>query len=215
MSTLLFAVADGVGGYEGGKDASELAIGALRNRAAEIQNEFVAKAILEDIHEQLLHTAKSRNYRNMGTTIALTKILPDFQSGQGGKVITANVGDSPILYFPNSGDGFDSDFQKVFIDDSFRDKAPGSMWAIVQYLGLESQEINIHTLTLDFHIGDVLLLCSDGITDNLVSGGAYSRKGVGDIGEIIRDTGSARNLVEEAMRAGVKADDMTAVLVFL
>jgi PPM family protein phosphatase len=215
MSTMLFAVADGVGGYEGGKVASELAIGALRNRAGEIQNEFVVKAVLEDIHEQLLHTAKSRNYRNMGTTIALTKILPDFQSGQGGKVITANVGDSPILYFPNSGDGSDSDFQKVFTDDSFRDKAPGSMWAIVQYLGLESQEINIHTQTFDFHAGDVLLLCSDGITDNLLSAGAYSRKGAGDIGEIIRSTGSARKIVEEAMRAGVKADDMTAVLVLL
>ena len=52
MSALIFAVADGVGGYEGGKVASDLAIGALRNRAGEIQNEFVAKAVLEDIHEQ-------------------------------------------------------------------------------------------------------------------------------------------------------------------
>ena len=151
----------------------------------------------------------------MGTTIALIKILPDFQSGQGGKVITANVGDSPILYFPNSGDGFDSDFQKVFTDDSFRDKTPSSMWAIVQYLGLESQEINIHTQTFNFHAGDALLLCSDGITDNLLSAGAYSRKGAGDISEIIRSTGSARRIVEEAMRAGVKVDDMTAVLVLL
>jgi len=217
MSTMLFAVADGVGGYEGGKDASELAVGALRNRAGEIQNEFLAKSVLEDIHEQLLHTAKSRNYRNMGTTIALAKILPDFQSGQGGKVLTANVGDSPILYFPKSGSNFDSDseFQRISTDDSFREKSPGSMWAIVQYLGVESKEIEVHTRIFDFHPGDVLLLCSDGITDNLLSGGNYSRKGVGDLGEIVRMTGSAHKIVEEAMRAGIKADDMTAVLVFL
>jgi PPM family protein phosphatase len=208
MSTLLFAVADGVGGYEGGKEASELAVAALRNRAVEIQNEFAAKSVLEDVHEQLLHTAKSRNYRNMGTTIALTKILPDYQSGPGGKAIIANVGDSPILYFPKSIGGFETEYEKVSTDDSFRDKAPGSMWAIVQYL-------EVHTKTLSFRNGDVLLLCSDGITDNLLSGGSYSRKGVGDIREIIRTTGSAGEIVDEAMRAGVKADDMTAVLVFL
>jgi len=215
MSTLLFAVADGVGGYEGGKEASELAVAALRNRAVEIQNEFVAKSVLEDVHEQLLHMAKSRNYRNMGTTIALTKILPDYLSGQGGKAIIANVGDSPILYYPNSTEGFDAEYEKVSTDDSFRDKAPGSMWAIVQYLGMESKRVEVHSKTLSFRNGDVLLLCSDGITDNLLSGGFYSRKGVGDIGEIIRTTGSASKIVEEAMRAGVKTDDMTAVLVFL
>ncbi len=215
MSTMLFAVADGVGGYEGGKDASQLAVAALRNRAGELQSEFAVKSVLEDIHEQLLHTAKSRNYRNMGTTIALAKILPDFQTGQGGRVITANVGDSPILYFPKSRDGIETEFEKVSTDDSFRDKAPGSMWAIVQYLGLESQEIEVHTRTIGFINGDVLLLCSDGVTDNLLSGGAYSRRGAGNIGEIVRTTGSASKIVEEAIRAGVKADDMTAVLVFL
>ncbi len=102
MSTLLFAVADGVGGYEGGKEVSELAIAALRNKASEIQNEILVKRVLEELHEQLLHIAKSRNYRNMGTTIALTKVFPDYQTGRGGKVLTANVGDSPILLFRNS-----------------------------------------------------------------------------------------------------------------
>jgi PPM family protein phosphatase len=218
MSTMLFAVADGVGGYQGGKEASELAVAALRNMSGMIQNEITARSVLEDIHEQLLHTAKSRNYRNMGTTIALTKIFPDFQTGRGGKVLTANVGDSPILLFPNSQIEFsDSDYRKVFTDDSFRDKAPGSMWAIVQYLGIESQsEIEVHTQSLDYSNGDIILLCSDGISDNLLGENTYSRrKGVGDISEIVRKTGSARRIVEEAIQAGLKADDMTALLVFL
>jgi len=214
---MLFAVADGVGGYQGGKEASELAIGALRNRAGEIQNEILAKSVLEDIHEQLLHTAKSRNFRFMGTTIALTKILPDLQSGRGGKILTANVGDSPILLFRNSSEIYDdSSYTKIYTDDSFRNKMPGSMWAIVQYLGLESTEINVHTQTVDYLSGDAVLLCSDGISDNLLSDDTYSRRrGAGDVGEIVRKTGSARVLVEEAIRAGVKPDDMTAVLVFL
>lgn len=214
---MLFAVADGVGGYEGGKEASELAVAALRNKAGEMQNEFAVRDILLDIHKQLLHTAKSRNFRNMGTTIALAKVFPDYKTGRGGRILTANVGDSPILLFPNSGDGFDLEYRKIFTDDSFRDKAPGSMWAIVQYLGVEQKsEIEVHTQTIDFQQGDVILICSDGISDNLLTDNSYSRrKGVAAIGEIIRKTGSARRIVEEALQAGIKSDDMTAVLVFL
>ncbi len=218
MSTMLFAVADGVGGYEGGKDASELAIASLRNKAGEIQNEVLARSALEEIHEQLLHTAKSRNFRNMGTTLSLAKIFPDFQTGRGGKALTANVGDSPIFLFPNSETNFYSDpaYRKVFTDDSFRDESPGSMWAIVQYLGMEADEITVHTQNFDFQEGDVILICSDGISDNLMGENTYSRKKrTGDVGEIVRKTGSARKIVEEALQAGIKADDMTAVLIFL
>jgi PPM family protein phosphatase len=215
MSTMLFAVADGVGGYEGGKEASELAVNALRNRSFEIQNEIVLKSALEEIHEELLHTAKARNFRNMGTTIALAKVFPDFQTG-GGKILAANVGDSQVLMFPNAGNNFDSDYEKIFTDDSFRNQMPGSMWAIVQYLGIETTEINVHTQTVQFQPGDILLLCSDGISDNLLSENTYQRRrGVGNISELVRKTGSARRIVEEAIQAGVKADDMTAVLVFL
>jgi PPM family protein phosphatase len=219
MSTMLFAVADGVGGYEGGKEASELAVGALRNKAFEVQNEVTVKSALSDINEQLLYTAKSRNFRNMGTTVSLAKILPDFQTGRGGKILTANVGDTPILLFQNSGTGFgsESDYLKIYTDDSFRDKMPGSMWAIVQYLGMESKnEIDIHAQISDYQTGDIVLICSDGISDNLLTENTYSRsRSAGDIGELVRKTGSARKIVEQAMQAGIKSDDMTAVLIFL
>lgn len=215
---MLFAVCDGVGGYRGGKEASELVAGALRNKAGEIQNEFMAKSVLQGIHEQLLSTAKSLNFRDMGTTISLAKIFPNSQTGHGGKILTANVGDSPILLFQNPGSDFSSEsYRKIFTDDSFREKMPGSMWAIVQYLGIEAKEgIEVHTQSVDYHPGDIVLICSDGISDNLLVENSYSRKrSVGDIGELVRRTGSARRIVEEAIQAGVKPDDMTAVLVFL
>ena len=214
---MLFAVADGVGGYEGGKEASELAIAALRNRAGMMQNESLIRSSLEDIHEQLIHTARARHLPNMGTTIALAKVFPNFQTGIGGKVITANVGDSPILLFSRNETSIESgSYRKVFTDDSFRDKAPGSMWALVQYLGIESQELDVHVQSFDFQNGDVVLICSDGVSDNLLGENTYSRKrGVGDIEELVMRNGSAQKIVEEAMRAGIKRDDMTAVLVFL
>ena len=90
------------------------------------------------------------------------------------------------------------------------------MWAIVQYLGIEVTQINVHIQTVEFQPGDIILLCSDGISDNLLSENTYQRRrGVGNISELVRKTGSARRIVEEAIQAGVKADDMTAVLVFL
>jgi PPM family protein phosphatase len=217
VSTMLFAVADGVGGYEGGKEASELAIAALRSNAAVMQNETLIKSTLEEVNEQLIHTAKIRHKSNMGTTIALAKIFPNFQTGFGGKVITANVGDSPIMLFANDQTGYESEsFTKVYTDDSFRGDNPGSMWAITQYLGIESQEVKIHIQSFDFQNGDVILICSDGVSDNLLGDNTYSRgRGVGDIEELVRRKGSAREIVEESMRAGIKRDDMTALLVFL
>lgn len=211
ISTMLFAVADGVGGYEGGKEASQLAVAALRNRAMEMQNEILAKSVIQEIHEELIHAARARNFRNMGTTIALAKILPDLRSG-GGKILTANVGDSPVLLFRNS----DEEYEKLYEDDSFRNRMPGSMWAIVQYLGLESGEINVHTRSTDYRDGDTVLICSDGVSDNLLSENTFQRRrAVGNISELVKKTGSARSIVEEALRAGIKADDMTALLVFL
>lgn len=218
LSNMLFAVCDGVGGYRGGKEASELAVGALRNKAGEIQNEFMAESVLEGIHEQLLSTAKSLNYHGMGTTIALAKIFPDLQTGRGGKILSANVGDSPILLFTSFNSGYESEsYTKIFTDDSYREQMAGSMWAIVQYLGMEAkEEIEVHTQTVSYLPGDVVLICSDGISDNLLVENSYSRRrSVADMGELVRRTGSARTIVEEAIQAGIKQDDMTAVLVFL
>ena len=199
------------------KRRASSAIAALRNRAGMMQNESLIISSLKDISEQLIHTAKARHLPNMGTTIALAKVFPNFETGIGGKVITANVGDSPILLFSkNETDFVSGSYRKVFTDDSFRDKAPGSMWAIVQYLGIESQEVDVHVQSFDFQNGDVVLICSDGVSDNLLGENTYSRgRGAGDIEEMVWRNGSAQKIVEEAMRAGIKRDDMTAVLVFL
>jgi PPM family protein phosphatase len=214
LPTLLFAVADGVGGYKGGKEASELAIGALRNRASEIVDEQSMIDGLKEIHEQLQQSARSCNYPNMGTTIAVAKVVPDYGAKNTGKVLTSNVGDSPILLFSaNAID--DSEFAKAYTDDSFRGRDPSSMWAITQYLGIEDYDLQVHTQTFDYLGGDILLICSDGVTDNLQDAGAYAKKRVPELGELIRRYSSAKKIVEEALNAGIKPDDMTALLVFL
>jgi PPM family protein phosphatase len=221
IANLVFAVADGVGGYEGGKIASQLAIDTLSSYAHSIQDDLSMKSALEEIHERVRRRAKSLHYENMGTTIAAVKLVegPDFR-----KAIVGNVGDSSVILFrnetlkktveneekgsPESGRSFDI----LSTDDSHRKEDPRSMWGITQYLGLEDLEIDYHSTTFDYSSGDLLLVCSDGITDNLLN----PAFGVGmKLPELVRKYRSADKVVEQAIQVGIKPDDMTAVLIAL
>ncbi len=205
LESRVFAVADGVGGYRGGKEASQLAVEILRDGASSIRDEATMKVALEEIHDAVKRRARTLRYVNMGTTIAIVKLIAD--STVGTKVITGNVGDSPILLFPASDD---QSFRYIFTDDSHRDANPGSMWGITQYLGLDQMEIDFHARTFDCSAEDLVLICSDGVTDNLLNPGM---RGGMRLPEIARRFRSARRIVEEALRARVKPDDMTAVLI--
>lgn len=160
------------------------------------------KLVLEEMHDQVRRRARSLHYMNMGTTIAVVKVLSD------SKILTGNVGDSPILLIPGSGS--EQSFRYVFTDDSHRDSDPGSMWGITQYLGLGEMEMDFHARTFDCSPEDMVLICSDGVTDNLLNPGI--RRGM-RLPEIARRFRSAKKIVEEALAARVKPDDMTVVLV--
>ena len=198
---LLFAVADGVGGYKGAKQASELAVKVLAKDTSKIVDERSATSCLEDIHSKIQNKAAVLNHPNMGTTIALAKVL----ATDGARVLAANVGDSPILLF--RGDGSCS---RLYTDDSYRGSDPLSMFGIIQYLGLD-MEIEVHTKITACEKGDVLLICSDGITDNLLVG---ERPDQSTLSQIVRRYRSAERLVQAAIERGYKPDDMTAILVF-
>jgi PPM family protein phosphatase len=201
QQNLLVAVADGVGGYDGAKEASTLAIEMLKSDSAIlVDTEGFRKSILE-IHEKILDEAKRRHFRNMGTTIAAARIFP---KNSGGKVICANAGDSPILLF------FGRSAKAMYHDDSMRGNNPGDMSAIVQYLGADA-DLDVHVKEAEYNEKDILLLCSDGITDNLVkTAGKYD-----ELAALASQESSARPIVESAMRDGRKRDDMTVIVVNL
>ena len=195
---LLFAVADGVGGYLGAKQASSIAVETLSEHASDIIDEASLEEVIEKIHERILAKAETLHFPNMGTTLAVLKLLPDL-----GKLIVGNVGDSPILMVRNNS------MESIYEDDSHRSRDPKSMYEIVQYLGL-GQKLDIHMRSIQLTTGDTILLCSDGITDNLLNS-------VGRETELASMVmlNNARMVVEAAIERGVKADDMTAVIVAL
>jgi PPM family protein phosphatase len=195
---LTFAVADGVGGYSGAKEASSFAINYLAKNSKSISDQHSLAECIQEIHRKILEISKKLQFPNMGTTLAFAKLLPEKQS-----YLVANVGDSPILML--EGDSLLS----VYFDDSYRSKDPSSIYGITQYLGVDFP-IKIHTSEISLKRDSVLLLCSDGITDNLLVNRGASSKLV----SLIKSQ-SAERIVDAAIREGLKPDDMTAVLVFL
>ena len=99
--------------------------------------------------------------------------------------------------------------ESVYVDDSHRSYDPFSMYGIIQYLGFE-QKLDIHTQTFHYISGDTLLICSDGVTDNLLN----SNGGKERLVSLVK-LGSAEKIVNAALDEGLKPDDMTAVMVFL
>jgi serine/threonine protein phosphatase PrpC len=168
-----------------------------------------------DIHSRILGEARRRGFFGMGTTLAAAKLVnvPEHPETENGRLrnekrfITANVGDSPILLVKRK----DGSEVECFHDDSERARNPSNMWSVVQYLGYEEGAPKVHSRQVEYETGDILLLCSDGITDNLVlAGRSYEL-----LAKMALRTRSAKRIVQSALSSRIKRDDMTVVLVFL
>jgi PPM family protein phosphatase len=201
-SKLVFAVADGVGGYLGAKEASQIAVDTIKDTPTDFDSEEVMASCLSEIAKRIKKRSRELGYEGMGTTLALAKILPE-----GMTTITANVGDSPIFLIKANAN---NSIASLYKDDSLRFVDPDNMWSINQYLGYDGR-LNIHTKSAHYEKGDILLLCSDGISDNILG----RSNNLSRLASLVRENRSAKTLIQIAMNTGLKSDDMTAMLVFL
>jgi serine/threonine protein phosphatase PrpC len=193
-SDLVFAVADGVGGYKGGLDASRIATDVIKKKSTNLNSQDAIRSCIIDIDRKIKERGRELHYFEMGTTVALASV--NFDTNE---ILTGNVGDSPIFLVSKEK------ATPLYKDDSLRFEQPENMWSINQYLGFQG-ELEVHTMNSKFSSGDILLLCSDGVSDNLFGTSD-------DTSHLVNDKTTARELVELAMRRRIKADDMTAVLV--
>jgi serine/threonine protein phosphatase PrpC len=154
-----------------------------------------------EINEAILDRARKLGYSGMGTTLALAKIVPEKK-----EILTANVGDSPIFLVSKD------DIVPIYKDDSMRFEDPTNMWSIVQYLGFDvGEELTVHSTTRNYRGGDILLLCSDGVSDNILG----TSNNLERLRNVVNKTRNARELVKKAMEIWLKEDDMSAILIFL
>lgn len=172
----MFIVADGMGGYKGGEVASKLAVETSKNyiinnfHLIEHDRESILKLIKNAIeYANLVIFEKAKEipeYENMGTTIDICLIIPN-------KVYIGHVGDSRVYRKRKEF------FRKLTTDHSYVQKlvSDGTITKeeaynhpkknmLIKALGC-SAYVEPDVMVKGFLKDDVLLMCSDGLTNML------------------------------------------------
>ncbi|MFM7248140.1 MAG: Stp1/IreP family PP2C-type Ser/Thr phosphatase, partial [Actinomycetota bacterium] len=200
----VFAVADGMGGARAGEVASAMAVAALYGFAGGADGLVAA---LEDVNDRIHAAAQADgSLAGMGTTATAALVTRD-------ELVIAHVGDSRAYLLR------DGRLRQVTDDHSLvaelirrgaltpaeAERHPQRS-VITRALGAEP-DVEVDVVRLVPQAGDVLLLCSDGLTGMV---------GDGEIGRIVGGQGPlperARELVQAANGAGGE-DNVTVVLV--
>ncbi len=216
----LFAVADGMGGYEGGEIASRVAIETLerfyRRNAAEddvtwpfaldpaidLDRNMVATGV--KLADSFIAAQRTGRLSSMGTTVA-TLVVRD------GRVVIGHVGDSRV-YRVRGGR-----LEAMTRDHSLYEEmvAMGSKVGprsefphanvITRALGMKPP-VKVDTRTESARAGDVFLLCTDGLYDSVTPAR------MADVLTTMHPRDAGQTLVEEAFLNGSR-DNITAVVV--
>lgn len=163
----IFAVADGMGGHAAGEVASALAIDTLRELAGRELEAGDVVASIEEANRRVWDGGLLPGQRGMGTTLTGVAALAD------GSWVAFNVGDSRVLL------AHDGEFRQVTIDHTeVQDMVTLGMLApdeaavhpmrhiVTRSLGARPG-VDVDHERLDLTSGDRVLLCSDGLTDDV------------------------------------------------
>lgn len=211
-----FIVADGMGGHAGGQEASQIATQTIKDYIISYWDKtYETPALLKDAfvaaNEAILQDQQSHPERaDMGTT-AVVALFRDHPH----QLWHANVGDSRLYRL--RGHHFDQITEdQTWVAQAVKRKAltPEEArihpWRHVlsQCLGREDlSEINIESL--EVQPGDRLLLCSDGLTEELPDSSIANHL------KSIRACESAANTLVKAAKEREGRDNITVIVVSL
>lgn len=207
----LFAVADGVGGHAAGEVASMLAI---KNLGETIKSEFAAvetislesmkKLLIKGFrkaNEEICSQAKTEERHNMGTTLVAALLNDE------GKGVIANIGDSRAYLIGNKMTRITKDHSYVqeLVDRGVITQEEAAVHPekniVTKIMGIEDAEPDF----FEIELGDnILLLCSDGLTD------ALSDEDIREVVISSKIETVCKNLVESAKP--VSRDNITVVV---
>jgi len=209
-SLTLFAVADGMGGHAGGEVAARTAIDALQNEFARRQSiDGLVDAVQEANRAVYARGRADPDLHGMGTTLTAAALVA---TGDGDRLVLANVGDSRAYRFHESG------LSQLTTDHSVAEElvARGELseaeaavhphrHILTRALGI-SPDIDVDVWQVVPEEGDRYLLCSDGLTNEVP---------VEEITRVLSETRdpeeAAETLVEMANEAG-GSDNITVVV---
>lgn len=167
---VIAVVADGMGGHRAGKTASSMAVSLVVERIEELGAENVFAETFEEIvsyaSNRIWETAKADpELSNMGTTLIAGIVTCE-------EFLIAHVGDSRAYLFSNGK------LVRITTDHSYvqflvergiltSEEAENHPYSsiITRAVGMESVEVD--KFTVPFFKGDVLMLCSDGLTKHV------------------------------------------------
>lgn len=169
----IFLLADGMGGQRGGEVASDLAVRTayelLRQATGGADKGGMARLLADAL--AAAHSAVFRKgmtvpaLAGMGTTLEMVVI-------KGAQAFVCHLGDSRVYLFRRES------LRRITTDDNYaaylmeyehvaeEDLPPGAQHILTQAVGASDELVpEIHTLELEE--GDIILLCSDGLTGML------------------------------------------------
>ena len=201
----LFAVADGVGGHKAGEVASQTAVDTLQREFREPTTDGLVDAV------KTANLAESNpDQRGMGTTLTAVALVNE--DGEE-RLAVVNVGDSRA-YLLQQGELEQLTEDHSLVEQLVREgqltpaeaQVHPQRSIITRALGLDP-EVEVDSWELTPYKGDRILLCSDGLTNEVSDDEiASTLRSVGDPEE------AARQLVNEARDHG-GSDNITCVVV--
>jgi len=204
----LFAVADGIGGFEAGEVASSIAIDVLKD----LQPDAPFEQAIREANRRILAAGRGdEKLSGMGTTVVAVR----FRGTQAEPVAeVAHVGDSRA-YLVRDGEmkpiTEDHSLVAELVRSGDLTRAQAAEHPqknlITRALGAD-EEVDVDTAVLPVEAGDRVLLCSDGLSD-MVPEARISEIVLGSPDD---PEGASRSLLSAALDAGGN-DNITVVIV--
>ena len=203
----LFVIADGMGGAQAGEVASKLAVEAFHDELPERGTpEQKLAEVAQLANRRIFDISRSEHERaGMGTTLTAVYV-------EDGKLAIAHVGDSRAYLFRNGELGLLTQDHTLVSELVKRGKLTEEQAAehpqrsiITRALGIDA-EVEVDTWTYGARAGDVVLLCSDGLTSMITE-----EQIVAILSSESDLDAAADRLIDEANEAGGR-DNITVIL---
>lgn len=230
---VIFGVFDGMGGIDYGRESSNFCLSAVESQMDGISSttspQYIGnklRTISEDVNDEFLD--RKSEIQLGGSTGVFGMIIPDKNGGH--MAVIANIGDSRAYVFRDgelikltTDQGFTRDIRiQDRLDEAMsRDELTDvekevfdNRNVIDGYFG--NQGVQPEIVTFPLEQGDILLVTTDGVHDNLTTTeirnilNLQRRNGSSEISKSIVNS-SVRRSQEKSFRS--KADDMTALVI--
>ena len=177
----LYVIADGMGGHKAGEVASRMVVETMEDywkKMMDNKTPSFLQPIENNVSEKAKHlmnsislaniivheAQKKPEYHRMGSTVSALLIENDH-------VWAANVGDSPVYIFDHGHlilvseeHSVEAEQKSMGMHDSLSSTNPLIKNMLTRVLGLNEQ-VEIYITPIRPEIGDIILMCSDGLTN--------------------------------------------------